>query len=131
MFTSIPLFYRALRIISTNHHRLPIRRFLFELFDIQLTPEVISSLRSTASALKAPPSSSPVLPLSETPGVGDGRKEAAEFVVDSQKGATFSTLDVMGSVVESPTSIGGVEKPVEMPAKKRLVGGFGPDPVAV
>jgi len=39
------LFHRALRIISTNHYPAPVRRFVIDLFDIQLNHETLVQLR--------------------------------------------------------------------------------------
>jgi hypothetical protein len=39
------LFHRALRIISTNHYPAPVRRFIIDLFDIQLNHETLVQLR--------------------------------------------------------------------------------------
>lgn len=55
LFTSIPLFYRALHTLSSSHHRLPIRRFLFDLFDVRLSPATVSGLLDAARTLKAEP----------------------------------------------------------------------------
>lgn len=131
---SVPLFYRALHVVSTNHHRLPIRRFLFELFDIRLTPDVIAALREAAVELQAPASMSPVLPLPDgvPPGASpeDGFVEAAAFAPVG--GGTFSTLDVLGSVADSPVSIEGALPALEMAPKRRIEGGFASQlPVAV
>jgi len=39
------LFHRALRIISTNHYPAPVRRFIIDLFEIQLNHETLVQLR--------------------------------------------------------------------------------------
>lgn len=44
-FSSITLFHRALRIISTNHYPAPVRRFILDLFDIQINAETLVQLR--------------------------------------------------------------------------------------
>lgn len=44
-FSSITLFHRALRIISTNHYPAPVRRFILDLFDIQINSETLVQLR--------------------------------------------------------------------------------------
>lgn len=134
LLTSIPLFYRALHVVSTNHHRLPIRRFLFELFDLRLTPEVVLALREAAIALRAPPSAMSVLGLpeggeaAEVNGLpNEGKLEAATFApATDQRGGTFSTLDVLGSTVDSPVSVEGTEPAVVMTPKRRIEGGFPP-----
>jgi hypothetical protein len=60
LFTSVPLFFRALQALCTSHHRLPIRRLVFDLFDVSLTPTVISTLLKLEHTLRKPrPPSSP------------------------------------------------------------------------
>lgn len=44
LFASTTLFHRALRAISTNHFQAPVRRFILELFDVQLTPHTLARL---------------------------------------------------------------------------------------
>ncbi|EIW69328.1 hypothetical protein TREMEDRAFT_30887 [Tremella mesenterica DSM 1558] len=44
-FSSLPLFHRALHIISHNHYQAPVRKFVLDLFDISLTPETLTALR--------------------------------------------------------------------------------------
>lgn len=135
LFASVPLFYRALHVVSTNHHRLPIRRFLFELFDVRLTPDVVLALREAADTLRAPPSVTPVLPLpaggpaAEVESLPDeGKLEAATFApaISGQRGNTFSTLDVLGSTADSPVSVEGAEPAIVMAPKRRIEGGFLP-----
>ncbi|CCO31383.1 Protein ste16 [Rhizoctonia solani AG-1 IB] len=41
-FQSIPLFHRALHLLGTQRFRLPVRRYVLDLFDIKLDPTVIS-----------------------------------------------------------------------------------------
>ncbi|WWC92493.1 uncharacterized protein L201_007452 [Kwoniella dendrophila CBS 6074] len=43
-FSSITLFHRALRSISTNHYQAPVRRFILDLFDIHLEPDTLTQL---------------------------------------------------------------------------------------
>lgn len=43
-FSSISLFYRILHVISTQRYRLPVRRFILELFDISLDASVVKGL---------------------------------------------------------------------------------------
>lgn len=44
LFASTTLFHRALRAISTNHFQAPVRRFILDLFDVQLTPHSLARL---------------------------------------------------------------------------------------
>ncbi|WRT70894.1 uncharacterized protein IL334_007893 [Kwoniella shivajii] len=43
-FSSITLFHRALRSISTNHYQAPVRRFILDLFEIKLESESLTQL---------------------------------------------------------------------------------------
>jgi rapamycin-insensitive companion of mTOR len=56
VFSSPPIFYRALHNISTQRYRLPVRRYILDLFDIELNAEVVQSLSEYAISLRAPPS---------------------------------------------------------------------------
>jgi len=44
LFSSIPLYHRALYTISTQHYRLPVRRYVLELFDVRLDPGVVNAI---------------------------------------------------------------------------------------
>jgi rapamycin-insensitive companion of mTOR len=45
------MFYRALHMISTSRYRLPVRRYVFDLFDIDLDGDVLRQLDESALAL--------------------------------------------------------------------------------
>ncbi|CAE6461428.1 unnamed protein product [Rhizoctonia solani] len=53
-FQSIPLFYRALHILGTQRFRLPVRRYVLDLFDIKLDPSVITLLHEYGQKLAEP-----------------------------------------------------------------------------
>jgi hypothetical protein len=53
-FASVSLYHRALRMISTNHYLPPVRGFILDLFDIQLTPDVLARLRRLEAAVEDP-----------------------------------------------------------------------------
>jgi hypothetical protein len=55
-FQSIPLFYRALHILGTQRFRLPVRRYILDLFDIRLDPSVIASMQEFGQSLPPPQS---------------------------------------------------------------------------
>jgi large subunit ribosomal protein L17e len=55
-FSSPAVFYRALHIISTQRYRLPVRRYILDLFDIELNAEVVEALSNCATSLQAPES---------------------------------------------------------------------------
>jgi rapamycin-insensitive companion of mTOR len=61
-FSSPAVFYRALHIISTQRYRLPVRRYILDLFDIELGAEVVEALSSCATSLLAPESFRPSKP---------------------------------------------------------------------
>ncbi|KAF8501078.1 Rapamycin-insensitive companion of mTOR, N-term-domain-containing protein, partial [Russula emetica] len=54
VFSSVPMFYRALHMISTSRYRLPVRRYVFDLFDIDLDGDVLRQLDESAKALALP-----------------------------------------------------------------------------
>jgi rapamycin-insensitive companion of mTOR len=43
-FSSITLFHRALHTISNNHYLAPVRRFILDLFDVSLEPDILVQL---------------------------------------------------------------------------------------
>jgi rapamycin-insensitive companion of mTOR len=47
-------------MISTQHYRLPVRRYILDLFTIELTPEVVRSLTEHSKSLRAPASFKPL-----------------------------------------------------------------------
>ncbi|GLB38352.1 putative rapamycin-insensitive companion of mTOR, domain 5 [Lyophyllum shimeji] len=56
VFTSPTMFYRALHIISTQRYRLPIRRYVLDLFNLELNPTLVTKLKQCASVLNVHPS---------------------------------------------------------------------------
>jgi len=56
VFSSPTTFYRALHIISTQRYRLPVRRYILDLFNIQLDAELVQALSDCAKSLRATPS---------------------------------------------------------------------------
>lgn len=51
VFASSSMFYRALHTVSTAHYRLPVRRYILDLFDFALGPESVSVLVDVAMRL--------------------------------------------------------------------------------
>ena len=45
------MFYRALHIVSSSRYRLPVRKFVFDLFDIPLDQEHVQQLNECARTL--------------------------------------------------------------------------------
>ncbi|KAG6916446.1 hypothetical protein DXG01_006774 [Tephrocybe rancida] len=56
IFTSPTMFFRALNIISTQRYRLPIRRYIVDLFNLELNQELVMRLKQCATVLKVHPS---------------------------------------------------------------------------
>ncbi|KAF9004644.1 Rapamycin-insensitive companion of mTOR, N-term-domain-containing protein [Cyathus striatus] len=61
-FSSAEVFYRALHIISTHRYRLPVRRYIMDLFSLELNEELVGKLKEHATTLKAPPAYKPPRP---------------------------------------------------------------------
>lgn len=53
-FSSCTFFYRILDMLSTQRFRLPVRRYILDLFDIQLDADVVQELTACAQKLQAP-----------------------------------------------------------------------------
>ncbi|KIO29376.1 hypothetical protein M407DRAFT_70503 [Tulasnella calospora MUT 4182] len=57
IFSSITLFYRVLHIISTQRYRLPVRRYILDLFDIDLDPDIMNALYNLSNTFHHRPES--------------------------------------------------------------------------
>jgi rapamycin-insensitive companion of mTOR len=55
-FQSPEMLYRALHIISTQRYRFPVRRYIMDLFNVELNPQLSASLDTAAQKLKVSPS---------------------------------------------------------------------------
>lgn len=53
------MLYRALHIISTQRYRLPVRRYILDLFNLELNPQLVNALNTAADDLRAPPTYKP------------------------------------------------------------------------
>jgi rapamycin-insensitive companion of mTOR len=53
-FSSTTMFYRALHAISTQRFKLPVRRYILDLFDIPLDNRVVETLLGAEKALHTP-----------------------------------------------------------------------------
>lgn len=53
------MLYRALHIISTQRYRLPVRRYILDLFNLELNPQLVIALNTAADDLRAPPTYKP------------------------------------------------------------------------
>ncbi|KAJ7044185.1 Rapamycin-insensitive companion of mTOR, N-term-domain-containing protein [Mycena alexandri] len=59
IFASPVMFFRALHTVSTQRYRLPVRRYIVDLFTIELDAEVVAAITDAARTLKASPSFKP------------------------------------------------------------------------
>ncbi|ORY28003.1 Rapamycin-insensitive companion of mTOR, middle domain-domain-containing protein [Naematelia encephala] len=85
-FSSITLFHRALRMISTNHYQAPVRRFILDLFDVALTQESLLQLRH----LELASYNSPHIIVDDDEVVGDGRAHDIGHEYEHRRRATSS-----------------------------------------
>ncbi|THV00832.1 hypothetical protein K435DRAFT_827891 [Dendrothele bispora CBS 962.96] len=59
IFSSPAMFFRVLHIISTSRYRLPVRRYIMDLFNVELDAKVVATFVECARTLKASPSYRP------------------------------------------------------------------------
>ncbi|KAF7288523.1 hypothetical protein HMN09_01381300 [Mycena chlorophos] len=59
IFASPTMFFRALHTVSTQRYRLPVRRYIMDLFNIELDEDVVRALSDAYKSLKASPSFQP------------------------------------------------------------------------
>ena len=55
IFSSTTMFYRALHAISSQRYRLPVRRYIFELFNVELDEDIVKKLNEHSRRLKLQP----------------------------------------------------------------------------
>lgn len=53
IFASPAMLFRALHIISTQRYRLPVRRYIVDLFSLELGPALVAALDDAAARLTA------------------------------------------------------------------------------
>ncbi|KAJ3802454.1 Rapamycin-insensitive companion of mTOR, N-term-domain-containing protein [Lentinula aff. detonsa] len=59
VFTSPTMLYRVFHTISTSRYRLPVRRYIMDLFNIELNTEVVAAMVEASKRLQANPSHPP------------------------------------------------------------------------
>ncbi|KAJ7175920.1 Rapamycin-insensitive companion of mTOR, N-term-domain-containing protein [Mycena filopes] len=59
IFASPAMFFRALHTVSTQRYRLPVRRYIMDLFTIELDADVVAAITDAARTLKASPTFKP------------------------------------------------------------------------
>ncbi|KAF7968454.1 hypothetical protein HWV62_30535 [Athelia sp. TMB] len=103
VFSSVSTFYRALHIISTQRYRLPVRRYILDLFTIEMDSDVAKSLADYAKTLRAPPSFKPTSPSDRVVSMF-GRLARSRNDSESDSDASDGTAELDGLAIK--------EKPV-------------------
>ncbi|PCH40022.1 hypothetical protein WOLCODRAFT_136614 [Wolfiporia cocos MD-104 SS10] len=62
IFSSPTMFYRALHTISSQKYRLPVRRYILDLFDLELDVDLVNMLADCAESLRMKPATKRVRP---------------------------------------------------------------------
>ena len=105
IFSSPSMFYRALHTISSQKYRMPVRRYIFDLFNIDLDADVVKQLSDCAIALRVP------LTAPEAAGPSPAQEKPRETVVP-----TFQSRPARPVVSESDDEESDDEE--EVTAKK-------------
>lgn len=108
LFSSPQLFYRALHALSSAHHRLPIRRFVFDLFDVKLSPTTIDELTRSAAALR---STSTATNTTVDANATDATAVSAPGISATTEAALAEFASADGSQRAGPVSNGGPGDP--------------------
>lgn len=110
------MLYRALHIMSTQRYRLPVRRYIVELFHQEMNQELVNALSNVAKRLKASPSYKPprtdTIRMSVFGRVGKSRRPSE---------SDESEDDGMGTPAMAPNA--AVEQPIiNLQPLKKIVG---------
>lgn len=62
IFSSPEMYFRALHTISSQKYRMPVRRYILDLFDVELDPVMVARLSEYATALRMTPAQKLVKP---------------------------------------------------------------------
>lgn len=60
IFSSPEMYFRALHTISSQKYRMPVRRYILDLFDVELDAAMVARLSEYATALRMKPAQKPV-----------------------------------------------------------------------
>ncbi|VDC00682.1 unnamed protein product [Peniophora sp. CBMAI 1063] len=117
IFSSIPMFYRALHIISTSRYRLPVRRFIFDLFDIQLDPDNVAGLADASRTL--------VMGPAKPPAAGRRRAMSVLFAAPKAQAQGSDDEEDTGLATHRPGAKKGHAPPTVSLRPKSTIQGFG------
>lgn len=106
IFSSPEMFYRALHIMSTQRYRLPVRRYIVELFNQEMDQNLVTALNDAAKKLKPSPSYKPprtdTIRMSVFGRLGKSRRQSESDESDEDDGLGTPPAQAK-SVVEQPT----------------------------
>lgn len=111
------MFYRALHIISTSRYRLPVRRFIFDLFDIPLDPENVAALAEAARTL--------VMGTAKPPTAGRRRAISVLFAAPKAQAQGSDDEEDTGLATHRPGMKKGHAPPTVSLRPKSTIQGFG------
>lgn len=111
IFSSPSLFYRVLHILSTQRYRLPVRRYILDLFEISLDRAMVRTLTECGKALTetAQPSTSPKVSKIHPRVSVFGNNKMSESDEEEELVAEVNTLPI-------------AERPLSLHPAKRVVG---------
>ncbi|KZT18431.1 hypothetical protein NEOLEDRAFT_1125374 [Neolentinus lepideus HHB14362 ss-1] len=101
IFSSSSMFYRALHTISTYRYRLPVRRYILDLFEIELDCDLAKQLSHYAETLQAPDDTSTAAPSRVVSVLGipgrarHGSESGDDDDLEELRGTTVATEPVM------------------------------------
>ncbi|TRM64014.1 Rapamycin-insensitive companion of mTOR, middle domain-containing protein [Schizophyllum amplum] len=115
VFASPTMFYRALHTISAQHYRLPVRRYIIDLFNVDLDATSVTALRETSRTLIPHPSHKP------------SYSEVNRYSMLGRLARPASDDDMDGEVTSAASSTEADMKaeepaPVALPAVNRTIG---------
>ncbi|WOO81922.1 Target of rapamycin complex 2 subunit ste20 [Vanrija pseudolonga] len=136
LFHSVTFFHRAMRAISTNHFQAPVRKFILDLFDVEIGPHTLPRLAHVerGSYIQGPPHPDVIptevlpgaTPMVDSPGVvdnisptdADSRPRASsspgrEPPSRERRTRSITISDIAGSSSNTPTPKATAESRVE------------------
>ncbi|KAF9475644.1 hypothetical protein BDN70DRAFT_883456 [Pholiota conissans] len=114
IFASPEMFYRALHIMSTQRYRLPVRRYIVELFNQEMNEDLVCALNEAAARLKASPSYKPprmdTIRMSVFGRIGKSRRQAESDESDEDDERGIPPEEVKPAVEQPSMSLQPLNK---------------------
>lgn len=118
MFSSSDMLYRALHMISTQRYRLPVRRYIVDLFTQEFDEDLMARLSDSAKRLKASPSYKP--PKTDTIRMSVfGRLGKSRRAAESDESDMEDAIDTPAALTTAPQPN---HKPLALRPKVHIVG---------